>query len=250
VDRSALVSENKFVATYTIAKGTAFVAAIQALVDFALPYNVSVDRDVEATTPTTTGAAIVYHEQDDPWKACGELAASVGLEVFFGPTGRLQLRDIPDPLTGDPDALYLDDELSILLGVDRKLTRAPNAVLVTTSASSVTPVRSLKYDDNIQSPTYYWGPYGQLTDFHADPLITSQAQADVAAAGRLRKILGLAESVSLSIIPHPAHEAGDIIHAMRAADGLDADFLLEQITIPLDAVTAATITGRMRIPPP
>lgn len=246
-DRARLMSESKFVATYSIVQGTSFVTAIKTLVDFVLPYGVAVDKDVETSTPTTTGTALLYHESDDPWTVCQSLAAAVGLEVYFGPTGRLQLRDIPDPTTGSAIASYVDDELSILLGVDRKLTRGPNGILLTSSAPNVAPIRSLQYDNNPSSPSYYWGPYGQLTEFYADPLVTSQSQADAAATGRLRKVLGLAESISLSVIPHPAHEAGDIVHATRLEDGLDTDFLLEQITIPLDAVSAASISGRTRI---
>jgi hypothetical protein len=110
-------------------------------------------------------------------------------------------------------------------------------------------IRSLQYDDNINSPSYYYGPYGQYTQFYADPLVTSQSQADAAARGRLNKVLGLTETIGLSLIPHPAHDAGDIIHATRLADGLDTDFIIDQITIPLDAISAATITGRTRIVP-
>lgn len=249
-DRAKLVSDSKLVATYTITQGTSFLTAAQALTDFALPYPVPVDRDVEASTPTTTGVAIVYHEQDDPWASVQKLCAAVGLEVYFGPTGRLTIRDVPDPTVGPPIFNYVDDELSVMLGVDRKLTRGPNGVLLTSSAPNTpSSIRSLQYDSNPNSPSYYWGPYGQITQFYADPLVTSQSQADIAAKGRLNKVLGLAESISLSVIPHPAHEAGDIIHATRLADGLDTDLIVEQVTIPLDATSAATISGRTRITP-
>jgi len=245
-DRARLVSEIKFVTTYRIASGTSFLTAAQDLTNFALPYPTAVDSDIEATAPTTTGTAIVYHEQDDPWAAVKSLCAAVGLEVFFGPTGRLRIRDVPDPTLGPAGFFYSDDELSVLLQVDRKLTRGPNAVLLTSSAPNTAPIRSWQYDSNINSPSYYWGPYGQVTQFYADPLVTSQSQA---AIGRLNKILGLAESISLSLIPHPAHEAGDIVHATRLEDGLDADFIIDQITIPLDATSAATVSGRTRIVP-
>jgi hypothetical protein len=248
-DRSRLVSENKFVTTYTIASGTSFLTAAQVLVDYTLPYDVAVTKDVEAVTPTTTSGMTVFHESDDPWAAFQKLCAAVGLEGFFGPTGQLRIRDVPDPTAGSPIFTYLDNELSILLGVDRKLARNPNGVLLTSSASNASPVRSLQYDSNPSSPSYYYGPYGQFTDFYADPLVTSQSQADVAAKGRLNKILGLAESISLSVIPHPAQDAGDIVHATRLVDGLDTDFVIDQITIPLDATSAATVSGRTRIPP-
>ena len=249
-DRSRLVSESKLISTYNINTGTSFLTAAQNLVDFALPYDVPVDKDVEAITPTTTGEPIAYHEQDDPWQAVQQLCAAVGLEVFFGPTGRLRIRDVPNPTVGAPLFTYTDDELSILLGLTRKLTRGPNGVLLTSSAPNVAPIRSLQVDNVPTSPSYYYGPYGMVTQFYADPLVTSQSQADAAATGRLRKVLGLYEAVDLAVIPNPAHEAGDIVHVTRLEDGLDADIIIDQITIPLEATNSSTISGRTRIVPP
>ncbi len=246
-DRSRLVSDNKLTGTYYIPTGTQFLTAAQALVDFSLPYQTAVDKDVESVTPITTGTTIAYHEQDNPWDAVQQLCATVGTEVYFGPDGRLKIRDIPDPASQPNVFSYADDELSILLAVERKLTRGPNAVLLTSSAPNVGPIRSLQYDNDPNSPSYYGGPYGKVTEFYADPLTTSQSQADAHALGRLRKILGLAESITLSTIPHPAHDAGDAVHATRLVDGLDADIIIDQYTLPLDATTAATLTGRTKV---
>ena len=248
-DRSRLVSDARFTSTYYINSGTSFLTAAAALVDYCLPYNVPVDKDIEATSPTTTSGVTVYHEQDDPWQSVQDLCAAVGCEVFFGPDGRLKIRDVVDPTVAPLAFTYADDELSILLNVDRVLTRGPNAVLLTSSAPNVAPIRSLQYDNDPTSPSYWWGSYGQFPLFWATPLVTSQSQADAAATSRLRKILGLAETVTLGTIPHPGHEAGDIIHATRLADGLDTDLIVQQATIPLDAVTAAQLVCPTRIIP-
>ena len=248
-DRSRLISDARFVSTYYIPTGTSFLTAAAALVDYCLPYSVAVDKDIEATTPTTTGTPIIFHEQDDPWKAVQTLSAAVGCEAYFGQDGRLKIREVPDPSVAPVLFTYLDDELSILLGVDRTLTRSYNAVLLTSSAPNVAPIRSLQYDSNPSSPSYFYGPYGKVPLFFATPLVTSQSQADAAAKSRLNHILGLAEAVTLAAIPHPAHTVNDVVHATRLADGLDSDLVIRQVTIPLDASTSASLTCLTRIMP-
>lgn len=217
-DRSRLVAEARATNTYYIPAGASYALAASDLVDFCLPYPTPVPKLIQATSTQTTAQTLVFHEQSDPWDNVQQLCRAIGAEAYFNPTGGLVIADVQDPRVDPPQFRYADDEASIVLSAERVLGRGPNAVVV--SGESVgTGYRSMQVDSDPASPSYYYGTYGRKPEFYTDPLVTSQAQADTSASARLFRILGLSEVISLSTIPHPGHDAGDIIHARLSVVG-------------------------------
>jgi hypothetical protein len=249
-DRSRTVSRAKLLTTYYIAAGTKYLDAAVALVDNRLPFVTPVSRSIESVQPTTTPTSLVYHEQDDPWARVQELCAAVGCEVFFEVDGALRIRDIPDPTTDPVVFEFVEDSTSLILSVGRALEDEPgyNAVIVTgESSANVDAVpRAIAYDNDPTSPTYFFGPYGQVPEFFNDPLVTNNTQAATAATGRLRRIIGLTETVNMSVVPHPALAPSDVIRVVSEGSGLDRHVLVEALTVPLDVSTAATLATRVR----
>jgi hypothetical protein len=247
-DRSRTVARHKLTSSYSVIGGSPYLTEAAKLVDFCLPFDVAVTKVVESVDPTTTRTSFIYLEQDDPWQRVQELAATVGCEVFFDVDGSLRIRDIPDPTVDDPVFEFLDGANSIMLSIEHDLDDDPgyNGVLYSgdSSANESFVPRALAVDSDPNSPTYWFGNYGQVPEFIADAQITDNTQALKAATGRLRQRLGLTETAVLATVPHPALDASDTVRVRRAASGLDLPMLIESMTIPLDVATAATVTLR------
>lgn len=217
-DRSRVVSEALLTTPYYIAAGTLYTTAASDLVDACLPYPTPVEKLISATSTQTNAQTIVFLENADPWNNVQQLCRVIGAEAYFDPTGKLVIADVQDPRIDPPAFRYADDEASMILSAKRTLSRGPNAVIVS-GESPGQKYRSMAVDDDPASPSYYFGGYGRKPQFFTDPLVTSQAAADASASARLFKQLGLSEVISISAIPHPAHDAGDIIHARLSVVG-------------------------------
>src|SRR5699024_3127716 len=92
---------------------------------------------------------------------------------------------------------------------NRCVTRGENP------SSGEEPVTGEARDTNPTSPTY-WAPasqggYGRVTKFQMITTLTTQRQADNAAAADLARSTGAAQSVNLTSIPNPALEGLDVI---------------------------------------
>jgi hypothetical protein len=211
-DRSRLVSEAKFTNTYYIPSGSSYVLAAADMVDFCLNFPVNIDRRIETTSTDTMPQTMVFHESSDPWDNVQQLVRTVGATAYFDPDGALAIRDIKNPQVDPAEFTYEDNETSIVIQATRVLGRGPNAVVVTGETTDQ-KYRSFAYDNDPASPSYYFGSYGRVPMFVNDPLATSQAMADLSATTRLYQQLGLSEVITLNAIPHPAHDAEDIIHA-------------------------------------
>jgi hypothetical protein len=249
-DRARTVARHKLTTSYLVPGGVRYIDQAVALVDFCLPFDVPVTRVVEAVDPTTTRTSFTYLEQDDPWQRAGELVATVGCEIYFDLDGSLRIRDIPDPTVDQPVFEFLDGENSVMISLQHDLDDEPgyNGVVYSGDSSANTDVipRAIVFDSDPTSPTYWFGNYGQVPEFISDPQIGTNAQAAIAAAGRLKSRIGLTETFVLATVPNPALDVSDVVRVRRAASGIDANVLIESMTIPLDVVTAATLTCRSR----
>jgi hypothetical protein len=248
-DRSRRVSRNKFITPYTVPSGTRYADAAVAIVQDRLPF--AVDVDISTTRPDTTQGPLIYLSQDDPWAAATAMASAIGCEMFFDQVGRLVIRDEPSTVSGITDFQYADGETSILLPESQQVISDDpgyNAVLVTGESSSNTTFvpRALVYDNDPSSPTYFFGPYGQVPEFFNDPTITDNNRAQVVAAGRLKRWLGRNDSLTLATVPHPAHDPSDVVSA--SLYGRDQLLTVQGVTIPLDVSTAGALNVRSQIP--
>jgi hypothetical protein len=248
-DRSRRVSRNKFINPYTIPAGARYVDAAVAVVQDRLPF--TVDVDISTTVPDITSGPLTYLSQDDPWTVATGLASAVGCELFFDQVGRLVIRNEPNTIGSVVDFQYTDGETSIVLPeTQQTISDDPgyNAVLVTGESSSNTTFvpRALVYDNDPSSPTYFFGPYGQVTEFVSDPTITDNNRALTVATGRLKRWLGRNDSMTLATVPHPAHDPSDV--ASVALYGRDQLVTVQGVTVPLDLATAGTLNVRSQIP--
>jgi Domain of unknown function (DUF5047) len=172
------------------------------------------------------------------------LADGLGKIVYWDEIGQLVFKDIPSEtdviwtVNAGPDG--------VMVQADRSISRdgVYNAVVVTgEGADDLTPVRSVAINAQESSPTFFYGPFGQVPRFYSSSFITTQSQADGAAVNLLRQSLGAPYDVGLSAVPNPAVRPYDVIRVVYN-DGTREVHIVDRVSIPFDVETAISIATR------
>jgi hypothetical protein len=244
-DRSRKITRARWTAPYTISSGATYSAALKALL---LSRDPAATFDFVEATGTTPALLFGADRDNDPWADAQKLAEAAGCELYVGPTGAYTLRTIPDPGTAPIVWDYREGVDATILAVSKSLDdeQTYNGVIVSGETPELgAPVTAAAWDDDPTSPTYRFGPFGQVPEFFTSSLITSQAQATATAEALLRRKLGAVEDVRFDAIPNPAHEAGDVVRVLVDAARVDGRYVLESFSVPLGPGTM-TITTRKR----
>lgn len=231
-DRSWKISRDKFIDPYIIAEDSNVVAAIMSLVERTFP---EVQYDVvtnEATTPTT----LMYKPNDDPWKVIKELATSIGCDAFFDREGRFALA----PLSHSSVVFsYETNQANTVLSIGTEFSAVPgyNGVIVENNnlGSEVPPIRVTVWDENPSSPTYHYGPYGEVPYYHSDNIVQTEGEAMVVGQQILRSFLGVSASLSVSAVVNPDLEGGDAVEVYDSLTKVSGRYTVEAFDVPLMA---------------
>lgn len=246
LDRAQRVKDADFEATVVIPKGTNYATAIQTVIGGGVPGILYLFATTTAVTPVLVFDA---DTEGGRWAAAQQMATSIGMDLYFDADGRCVMQPVPDP-TADPVANLYDGPDGVLVTASKAWSRADsyNAVIAYSSnpTSSGAIPRAIVRDNDPTSPTYYFGPFGKKPRRYSSPLITSQTQAVNAAAGLLRQVLGVAQSLDLSVVPNPALEPGDVVAVRRQKLAIDEVNVLDSLTIGLDSSGAMTAGVRAR----
>ena len=235
-----------FVAAQTIAKGTELSAAMNLILGLQVP-SARLDTTGISVTEHSLGAPALYAEQDDAVTVLSDMAATAGNVLFVDPMGVFTTAN--EPSTDDQAvATYAPGPLSSMMRPQRSIdaSQAYNAVVFTgesASTSSAPPPRGYAQDDDPNSATYV-GRVGLRPYFASSPLISTNAQAQLAAKTRLRNILGIPTTVNVPIIPNPALEAGDVIVVTDTSQGIDYPMIVDSFPVGLRAADGQVLTCR------
>jgi len=230
-DYSRTVSRNRLTAPWIVTAGTNYGAAIAGLVSNRLPGTRVRPHSVAATTPL-----LVVDPEEDPWKVVTDWATSCGQEVYFDAEGWLVIAPEPDPEQGLPTWTYTDGADSVIVSAGKTMSDEPgyNGVVLTSESTTLaTPLRAEVWDADPASPTYHLGVYGKVPKFVSSPYVATQAQADAAALAEYRRSAGGTEQLSLTIVPNPLHQVGDIIRVVRPLSKIDQTTVVDSMTVPL-----------------
>lgn len=246
-DRSRTVIRDQFTVPYIVPSGTNIIDAIQAILGRTFD---DLEYDSISTTLVTT-APKMYDAQSDPWKACVELAQSIGCDIYFDPIGHVT---IAPPVDIDslpaPDFSYVEGSGCTMLDIQKTYTDEPGfngVVLVGESVGDeVPPVMSLQWDTEPTSPTYHLGPYGEVPYFIQDSNIKTQTDADNAALAILKGLLGFSVQLVIDSIFNPALDAGDIVKVVRARSNINDLYVIDGISQPLSAADKAQVILRQK----
>jgi hypothetical protein len=243
VDRSRTVADARFLTPTQSVTTNTIPNEIKRLVQGAIPGATFIDR----TGSTASTPELVWEQ--DRWAAINDLATAIGAECFFDADGACVLRPVPS--IDSPVSWYVDaGESGVLIGGSKQTSRDTtyNGVVASGERTDNTsPYTATVTDNNPSSPTYWLGPYGQVPYFYSSPIITSLAGAQSAATGLLARTKGLTRSVSLSAVPNPALEPGDVIQVVFP-DRTYERHVVDSLTIPLDPGEAMPIGTRSTDP--
>lgn len=246
MDRSRKVQRARWTSAYSVASGTDYATAIH---DMLTSRASGFSFNFTATTSTTTALVFGDSSSNDPWADAQKLAGAIGCELFFDADGVCVLRVVPDPSTAATAWTYAEGSTATILSVSRSMTRDGvynHVIAAGEPLNGTAPVRAESYDDDPASPTYYLGDFGDVPYFFTSPLITTTAQAQSAADGLLRKVLGSSETVELDLIPNPAHEATDVIQVTHTATLTNSRYILDRFSIPLTYGDSMKASARRR----
>jgi hypothetical protein len=249
MDRSQAIRAQKLTDSYSIPAGTNYGTAIQTLLRSIIPW-LPFSPASFATLTSTTTPLVVLSEGDDPWAQAVKLAASIGMDLYHDPMGVCTMRPVPSVATSPVAWAFIEGQANtaVTMGARGVASEAFSGVLVTAETASIptgTPIpRSLKWDTDPSSPTYYLGAFGKRVKPIRSPLVQTQAQADAMAAGELRLVAGAAKRVEFTAVPNPALEPGDVIHL--ASSVIDELHVLENFVIPLKVEELMNAGSRKR----
>lgn len=239
-DRARTISRDKFKVPYTIAANKNIMDSIK---EIAKQTFADIQFDT-ITSAVTTTAPLLYEAGGDPWEAIQKLAISTGCEAYFDAIGRLAILPPSDiNALPSPDFTYIEGEGNTMLDLSREYNDEGvfNGYIVTGESvgDQLPPVRGEAWDENPTSPTYRYGPYGEVPGFITDNLAKTQEQCETIARAQLALVLGRASRLNITGIVNPSYEAGDIVQVKREKAKVNGLYAIDAFSVPLRANTQA-----------
>jgi hypothetical protein len=234
-DRSLTVSEQAWLTPYTVPAGTNIGAAIQSIIQAAIPWCPFSPSSFAAVTANVTPAAVTYAANTDPFKTAVALAQSAGLDLYFDAMGTCRLVTVQSEVTAAIAWSFVPGAncQAVTSGTIDDSTTAASVYVVTgqSSASGVAPVTAMAMDTDPTSPTYIGGPFGLVPKFVTSNLISTQAGAQTYANAQLQLYSGRARRWQATIVPNPAIKDNDVLFA--SGEWGSGVFITETLSIPV-----------------
>lgn len=224
VGLETIVDRDTFTAPHVV-QGGSTLAVIRELIRQSVPDALFDVRDV-----ADKRLRKVVYEQDR-WGAIraddNSLARSIAAVVFCDAGGRWRIQPAPR-LRDEPVWTVAEGDGGALVSIDDELTDANvrNVWVIEGQRTDDAPTgRAVVMDDDRDSPTYARGvsdatgdSFGRYVEHVSTPLVESDGDAREYGEARLATSTGLSESLSLTAIPHPGLEVGDVIET-TSSDG-------------------------------
>lgn len=244
-DRSALVSAGKPEDSWSTQPGQDIFSATVALITQAVPWLplgvFQMDDPAGVVLPPQ-----IIAPQTDPWATAQAWWLSAGYRLFFNGAGNLVTVNIAAAATQGPVKTYIrGDPLNTAAGysISFDASQAYNGVKVIGSYPGNVPVWAVAWDDDVNSPTYYLGPFGRRpAPDVTSSTATTPAQCYAAAQAILPSVLGLARPATVTCIADGALEPYDVAAIESPPDKISGLWQTQMITLPLDYTASATVT--------
>lgn len=229
-DLGVFIQDDKFTAPYRVT-GTVF-SAIAELIHRSLP-----TADVISTVTDTPIGTRIFDTEADPWAGVQEIAAAAGAECYPNADGVFVIATLPNLLTADPVWAVEATEGGVYLSGTRAMSAGSvnNGVLARgeNTTDNVAPVSYLATDNDVNSPTYWGGPFGRRPKFYSSSTLITTAGCQAAATLILAKAKAPNASGDFSSLPNPALEPGDVLR-VRHEDNSRELHQVAAFTVPLD----------------
>lgn len=241
-DRSLRISRARWTEPFQVSGNTA--TAVQTVLEDRWD---DVEVDFTSTDRSVNKARFGLETDNDPWKDATKLATAAGMELFFDGDGIARMIPVRDYETATPDATYQENEDAMVLTLTRSLTNETtyNGVIASGEGSEASVTyRAEAWDEDIDSPTYRYGPFGEVPLFYSSPLLTSNDMALQAAQSILTKKKGTTEAVDWTQIVDPSLDVGDVVAVTNAETKVDRLMVLDRLSIPLGAASEMSAVAR------
>lgn len=249
-DRSIRVSRGRYTQPINVVTATAVEDVLTSILTQAWP-DISFAGGALPTTGLTIPACAFGVEGDsDPWEDARKLADDQGYRLFFDAVGNCAMSTITgaDEVTAvvSYGSTY-GNFMVTALNKSWDTSDTFNGVIAVGEGSGLLlPFRSVVWDDDPESPTYYLGSFGKRPRYFSSPTLYTQTQADNAAATQLKKTLGISENVTWSQLVDPSLDVNDGINLYDSELGVNYLYRIDRLTIPLDAGSVMTAEARTR----
>lgn len=240
-DRMAQVIDSRLEAPVQYLPGQHLQQAVTDLIGDVYP-DAIVDADFDMTKPLFVSS----HVSDDKrFDFLDEIVTAAGKVWYWDHRGHLVIRSIPEPDLPVWEAHA--GPAGLLITSSREMSRAGvynSVVAYGQTADTTPPCRAVVRNMDSDSPTYWGGPFGHVPRFFSSSFLQTDAQCADAAAGILAKAVGLPYAVDLEAIPNPALEPFDPISVMPGPAENRRTFVVDELTIPLNADKAMSASMR------
>lgn len=242
-DRSDKMRRARFTDVYEVAEGTNVATAIRNILT---PAGI-VSFNFVPTTSTTTKRS--YQRAADRWDAARSIAEAAGYFLYFDAQGVCVMTTTPNPNTSPVSWKYdaTDPTTHPILSAEKigSDEQIYNRVIVT-GESDKNVVRAEAFDNDPNSETYVGGDFGDVPYFRVVAATTSQADAQRLADSGLAQARRGTEEVSLSVLPNPAMDVGDVIYVKEPFAKIDGNYVVSYFTIPFERGASMTINTKKR----
>lgn len=245
IDLSNMVKMAAWEQPFFVPTDVTYGEAAQIIIKDRLPFQT---RFRIASTEHIVKDILVYgmDQGGDPMQDDIEMCASAGAECFFDPTGEFVFQAIPDPRYGTPVWEFDEEANPVVTEAKKELNAEPirNYIVVKgESTSSANPFSAFAFDNDPNSATRITGKLGKRTARLSFTNITTQEQCQAAANGTLYNSVGMAEQVTITCVPNPALEPGDIIRIKIGDIKADGTYMINSIATPLSQSGAQEIVA-------
>lgn len=229
-DLSAIIADDKFTSPFTVS-GTV-VGAVSSLIQRSIP-----DADILSLIVDAPIGSRAFDVDADPWAGAQEIAASAGAEVYANADGVFVIATLPELLTTPPVWAVEATEGGVYISGNRAMSsdNVYNGVLARgeNTADNIPPVSYLATDTDVNSPTYWGGPFGRRPMFFSSSTLMTLAACTQAANLKLAQAKAPNASGDFSSLPNPALEPGDVLRVMHE-DGTRELHQVASFSVPLD----------------
>jgi hypothetical protein len=242
----SIVQASAFTAATSTRGYSSSVSAITAMIRAVVPGATVTNETSDGRNPTL--ATQTWDAGTSTWDAVTAIAQAMSAEVGCDATGAYVIRDIPNPAAATSYVWEISAG-GVMLSDQRAMTSQDvyNGVLVTgaNASDNATPVSALVTDNDPSSPTLWGGPFGKRTKQVSSPLLTTSGACTALATALLADAIAPNATGTLTSVPNPALDCGDILR-IGHPDGRLELAALQSVTIPLVVAASQPSTVTLR----
>lgn len=242
-DRSLIVSRNKWTEPYQMVNGS----LEDSLADLLTDRFPDAQTNFTATNVTINQVVLGTERNNDPWKDAVEIAELVGFDLFFDANGIAQLTPFPSLDGSTIVASFKEGEETTILELDRTISTREtyNGVIYIVEGVEVpVPIRVEVFDEDSTSPTYRFGKFGEVPIFVNSNLLTTEAEAVIAASSLLNLYIGAQETISWNSMVDPTLDVQDVVYIKADGAKVDRVVIIDSLSIPLSPEESMSAVAR------